>query len=114
MILEILQNNMWLRPVYFANTVARDGLLNLDAYFQFEGKAFRIVPKARETGPFGYVDEEVHSDRLSRFEFNKCDSPDIYFDEKIRRMFSNYMYCLTLFADIYIYFYYLDSSVWWL
>ena len=114
MILEILQNNRWLRPIYFANTVARDGLLNLDAYFQFEGKAFRIVPKARETGPFGYVDEEIHSDRLSRFEFNKWDSPDIYLDENIRRMLSNYRYGFTQLADRYIELEDPESAAWWL
>jgi len=102
MVLELLQNNLWLRPIYFANTVSRDGLLGLDNYFQFEGKAFRIVPKARETGPFGYVDTDVHADRLSKFQFTLWDSPDVYFDENIRRMLGNYRYGFTQLADAFI------------
>jgi hypothetical protein len=102
MVLELLQNNLWLRPIYFANTVSRDGLLGLDDYFQFEGKAFRIVPKARETGPFGYVDTDVHADRLSKFKFTLWDSPDVYFDENIRRMLGNYRYGFTQLADAFI------------
>lgn len=114
MILEILQNNMWLRPIYFANTVSRDGLLNLDNYFQFEGKTFRIVPKQRETGPFGFIDAEVHADRLSTFEFNNWNDPDVYFDENIRRMLSNYRYGFTQLADKYIELGDPESAAYWL
>lgn len=102
MILEILANNQWLRPVYFANTVARSGQIGLENYFQFEGKAFRIVPKRRDVGPFGYVDTEIHADRLSKFEFNNWDSPTAYFDENIRRMLGNYRYSFMQLADAYI------------
>ncbi len=103
MILEILKNNLWLRPVYFANTVSSTGQLDLQDYFQFEGKAFRLVPKKRESsGPFGYVDPDVHADRLSKFRFEKWDSPDVYFNENIRRMLGNYRYGFTQLADAYI------------
>ncbi|MFO7845509.1 MAG: DUF2723 domain-containing protein [Balneolaceae bacterium] len=102
-ILDMLRENQWLRPIYFANTVAGDGQLNLQDYFQFEGKAFRVVPKKREgTGQFGYINPEVHADRLSTFEFNQWNSPTVYFDENIRRMLSNYRYGFTQLADTYI------------
>ena len=102
MILEILRNNQWLRPVYFANTVSRDGQLGLENYFQFEGKTFRVVPKERQVGPFGFIDPEVHADRLTNFEFNNWDSPTVYFDENIRRMLTNYRYSFTQLADVYL------------
>jgi len=102
MVLELLQNNMWLRPIYFANTVSRTGQLGLDNFFQFEGKAFRIVPKNRPAGPFGYIDPEVHAERLSNFRFHKWNSPTVYFDENIRRMLGNYRYGFTQLADAYI------------
>ena len=101
MILEILRNNQWLRPVYFANTVSQTGQLGLENYFQFEGKAFRVVPKRRQAGLFGYVDPEVHADRLSKFRFYKWDDPTVYFDENIRRMLGNYRYGFTQLADAY-------------
>lgn len=102
MILHLLEKNLWLRPIYFANTVARSGQLGLEDYFQFEGKAFRIVPIKRQSGPFGYVDPEVHSDRLGKFEFNKWNSPTAYFDENVRRMLGNYRYGFMQLADAYI------------
>lgn len=114
LILEILRNNQWLRPVYFANTVSRDGQLGLENYFQFEGKVFRVVPKERQAGSFGYVDPEVHADRLSKFEFNKWDSPSVYFDENIRRMLGNYRYSFSQLADVYLTEGNTDQAAYWL
>lgn len=114
MILHLIENNMFLRPIYFANTVSRSGQLGLEDYFQFEGKAFRIVPKKRESGPFGYVDPEVHADRLSRFKFEKWNSPTVYFDENIRRMLGNYRYGFTQLADAYMELGDQESAAYWL
>ncbi|WP_245683932.1 glycosyltransferase family 117 protein [Rhodohalobacter halophilus] len=102
MILEILQQNQWLRPVYFANTVSRSGLLNMEPYFQFEGKAFRVVPIRRNVGPFGHVDPDVHASRLESFQFNNWNSPTVYFDQNVRRMLGNYRYGFTQLADAYM------------
>lgn len=102
MVLHLLENNLFLRPIYFANTVSRTGQLGLEDFFQFEGKAFRIVPKMRSAGPFGYVDPEVHASRISNFRFENWDSPTVYFDENIRRMLGNYRYGFTQLSDAYL------------
>lgn len=99
MVLELLSNSDWLRPVYFANTVSRDGQLRLQPYFQYEGKAFRVVPKRRSVGDFGHMDPEVHKDRLERFSFREWNNPNVYFDENIRRMITNYRYAFTQLTD---------------
>ena len=114
MIIHLLENNMWLRPIYFANTVSRDGQLGLENFFQFEGKAFRVVPKERPSGPFGYVDAEVHAERLSNFRFERWNSPTVYFDENIRRMLGNYRYGFTQLADAYIDKGDYESAAYWL
>lgn len=114
MIIHLLENNMFLRPIYFANTVSRSGQIGLEDYFQFEGKAFRIVPKRRATGPFGYVDPEVHAERLSRFRFKNWNSPTVYFDENIRRMLGNYRYGFTQLADAYMELGDEESAAYWL
>jgi len=102
MILHLLRNNRWLRPIYFANTVSSTGQLGLEDYFQFEGKAFRVVPKKREAGPFGYVDPDVHAQRLENFRFENWDSPTVYFDDHIRRMLGNYRYSFSQLADAFM------------
>ena len=114
MILELLQQNQWLRPIYFANTVSRSGLLNLEPYFQFEGKAFRVMPIRRQAGAFGHVDPEVHADRLGQFQFNNWNSPNVYFDENVRRMLGNYRYGFTQLADAYLERNDIESAAQWL
>src|SRR6056297_125278 len=113
-ILELLRQNQWVRPIYFANTVSRSGLLNLEPYFQFEGKAFRVMPKRRQVGAFGHVEPEVHADRLGQFQFHKWNSPDVYFDENIRRMLGNYRYGFTQLADAYLERGDTESAAYWL
>ncbi|MEX0638938.1 MAG: DUF2723 domain-containing protein, partial [Balneolaceae bacterium] len=102
MILEILRENRWLRPVYFANTVSPDGQLGLQPWFQFEGKAFRVVPKERQTDSFGHIDPDIHAQRLESFQFQEWNNLDTYFDENIRRMLTNYRQSFTQLTDLLI------------
>ena len=43
MVLRIIKDNNWNRPVYFAATVSPTSMLNLDDYFTMEGLAYRLV-----------------------------------------------------------------------
>lgn len=82
-----LQN--WKRPIYFAVTVAPDGQLGLQDYFQLEGQAYRIVP-IRHDEQLGRVVPGVTAEKLRLFRFTGLNDPDVYFDENIRRMVDNY------------------------
>nr|MBA3971948.1 hypothetical protein [Bacteroidota bacterium] len=44
MILDLLAQNNWKRPIYFAATAPADSYLNLAPYLQLEGFAYRLVP----------------------------------------------------------------------
>ena len=44
MVLDILANFAWERPIYFAITVGNDNFMGLDNYFKLEGLAYRFVP----------------------------------------------------------------------
>jgi len=79
----------WKRPVYFAVTVASDGRLDLENYFQLEGQALRIVP-IRHDEPLGRVELGVTPQRLQKFRFTNLSNPDVYYDANIRRMVDNY------------------------
>lgn len=114
-ILNILRNNRWLRPVYFANTVSPGSLMNLHNYFRFEGKAFRVVPQRHSrSGNFGWVDPSIHASRLEKFRFRQWNNPDAYFDENIRRMLGNYRYSITELASKYREAGMPDSASYWL
>ena len=44
---DIIQNNTWDRPIYFASTCSPDCYIGLDDYLRTEGLATRLVPQKR-------------------------------------------------------------------
>lgn len=113
-ILDILRTNRWLRPVYFANTVSTQSQLNLQPYFRFEGKAFRVVPERHNADSYGWLDPSIHAKRLEKFRFRKWNEPGNYFDENIRRMLGNYRFSITELASKYQELGQPDSARYWL
>lgn len=114
LILDIIRTNDWLRPVYFANTVSSSSQLGLQDYFRTEGKAYRVVPKKFEGGRDGYMNVDIMTDRLRKFQFREWNNPDVYFDENIRRMLSNYRFNFMSLAEEYRDLGQPDSAAYWL
>jgi hypothetical protein len=115
MILEILETNNWLRPVYFANTVSGQSQLNLQDYFRTEGKAYRVIPKKMEAQVgSGFIDTEIHARRFRDFSHRNWGDTDVYFDENIRRMMGNYRYNYLQLAEKFIIENQPDSALYWL
>lgn len=56
--MDILANNNWERPVYFATSMGSDGYFGLEDYFQYEGMAYRLVP-IKSTGKQGRIDSDI-------------------------------------------------------
>lgn len=103
LILDILKTNQWLRPIYFANTVSPNSRMNLQKYFRFEGKAFRVVPERHENaGRFGWINPEIMADKFRKFRLRGWNDPGTYLDENIRRMLENYRLGVTELARAYV------------
>ena len=93
LVLDILANFNWKRPVYFAITVGRDNYMGLEKYFQLEGLAYRLVPYsvASPDGQTGIVHTEKMYERLmNQFKWGGLNNPELYFDETNTRMVMNF------------------------
>ena len=93
MVLDILANFNWERPIYFAITVGRDNFMGLEKYFQLEGLAYRLVPYLANSpdGQTGVVHTEKMYERLVKnFEWGGFNNSDLYFDETNSRMVMNF------------------------
>ena len=93
LVLDILANFNWERPIYFAITVGKDNFMGLENYFQLEGLAYRLVPYSVKSpdGQTGVVHSEKMYDRLvNQFEWGGLNNPDLYFDETNTRMVMNF------------------------
>ncbi len=96
MVLDLIANNDWTRPIYFSVTVGNSpkSFFWLTDYFQLEGLAYRFVPVKNPT-PKGSVDfGKVHTDIMydnvmNKFAYGNMELPDVYLDETNRRLSYN-------------------------
>lgn len=87
MILEMLQNCNWIRPIYVAMTVGEENYLNLGENFVQEGLVNRITPFITNRGDAKRFDTEKSYDRMMhKFKFGGLDKPGLYLDETVMRM----------------------------
>lgn len=114
-VLDIIMQSKWKRPVYFAATTSDDGRLNLDDYLQMEGMAMRLVPKKSEQRNIEYINEPLLSKQLLQepesysktyqpgFKFRSLDDKSIFFDENHERLTQNYRNAFIRLAIYYLY-----------
>ena len=86
MILELLKENHWKRPIYFAVTVGDDYYLGLNDHFELTGLAYQILPVGvKGAGPGVNVDE-MYDNMMNKFKFGNIANPKVYLDENTARM----------------------------
>jgi len=93
MVLDMIANNNWERPIYFAITIGRDKYINLQDYFQLEGLAYRLVPiKTPSDGGLniGRVNTRLmYPNVMNTFKWGNMNDPKVYIDENNARMMMN-------------------------
>jgi hypothetical protein len=94
MVLDMIANNNWERPLYFAITIGREKYLNLQDYFQLEGLAYKLVPIKTPSDNNGINMGQVNSrvmyqNVMENFKWGNMEKPDVYIDENNSRMMMN-------------------------
>lgn len=98
MMLEIIAQNDWKRPIYFSTTLSNSNYLNLKEYMQQEGLAYRLLPVYYRGATQGVVNTDImfknmltKGDDKSTEDYpvgmfwRNLDKPGIYLDENYRR-----------------------------
>ena len=87
MMLEMLAQCNWTRPIYVAITVGSDNYMNLGDNFVQEGLASRITPfTTNVAGTKNFDSERVYTNMMTRFKYGGIDKKGIYLDETVMRM----------------------------
>ena len=86
MMLEMLANTNWERPMYMAITVGSENHLNLTNNFLQEGLAYRITPFDNAQLGRRLDSEKMYDNLMHKFKFGGIDNPNIYLDETVLRM----------------------------
>ncbi|MDR0713784.1 MAG: DUF2723 domain-containing protein [Bacteroidales bacterium] len=92
MVLDILANNNWERPVYFAITVPSDSYLNLSDYFQMDGLAYRLTPiKTPSSYETGRIDaDKLYDKMMNRFRWGNIGDSTVYLEENSIRLLTRF------------------------
>ena len=86
MMLEMLANANWERPIYMAITVGTDNQLNMREHFIQEGLTYRFTPFDTEALGATIDSEKMYDNLMNKFKFGGIDKPGIYIDENVMRM----------------------------
>ncbi len=86
MMLEMLANSNWERPIYMAITVGSENHLNLGDNFMQEGLAYRITPFNTTRLDARIDSEKMYDNLMNKYKFGGIENPDVYLDENVRRM----------------------------
>jgi hypothetical protein len=92
MLVDLIVNNNWERPIYFNNTSLATIGINLEDHVVMEGLTYRLLPVRKPN----YVREELvnaelaYENYMTKFAFRGMDDPNAYLDEEYRRFASNH------------------------
>lgn len=90
MIIDMIANNNWKRPIYFAVSVgySSKSFLYLDDYFQLEGLAYKLIPiktSRNGEGDIGRVAIDDMYKKVVNWDWKNFGNKNIYMDETNRR-----------------------------
>ncbi len=97
MMLELIANANWERPIYVATTVGQENYMNLGENFVQEGLANRITPfHTHDTDSRGnlipvegvttFDTEKIYDNVMNKYKYGNVSQEGIYLDETVTRM----------------------------
>ena len=86
MMLEMLSEANWERPIYIAVSVGSDNQLGMENHFIQEGLAYRFTPFDNAETGVSIDSEKMYDNLMNKFRYGGIDKPGIYIDENAMRM----------------------------
>ncbi|TKJ38384.1 membrane protein [candidate division LCP-89 bacterium B3_LCP] len=100
MIIDIIRENNWKRPIYFAVTVSNSNMIGLNDHLTMEGLAFQVNPeKGQRIDPDRLLENLL---TVYKEYYRNLDNPDIHYDENVHRLLQNYRSAYLQLATHYL------------
>ena len=104
-ILDMLANNNWERPMYFGTTVASETYHGLDKFFDLEGMMYRVIPANLPKSRWGLGSvnvNDMYDNLMQKYRFRGLNHPKIYIDENKYRIVASYRNMFSRLANALI------------
>ena len=92
MMLDIVYNNNWERPIYFTGgSFGDDDYLWMKDYLQLDGMVYKLIPVRtpipKDGSPLdmGHIDSDKMYDIVMKWDWGNSESPEIYHDPETRK-----------------------------
>ena len=85
MVIQIIKDLNFTRPIYFAVTVAPDNRIGLDSYLEMQGLVYELMP--HKVKPVNI--DMLHHNLLEKYQYRNLNNPDVYFNRNIQRLMQN-------------------------
>ncbi len=85
MVVQIIKDLNFARPVYFAVTVAPDNRIGLDPYLEMQGLVYELRP--HKVKPVNI--DMLHHNLMERYQYRNLNDPTVYFNNNIQRLMQN-------------------------
>ncbi len=93
MLIDLITNNNWKRPIYFNNTSLSSIGIDLSPYVVQEGNVYRLLPvrnpNAGNRGEYLVDTEKMYDNVMNKFAYRGLNDPDVYYDENYRNFVMN-------------------------
>ena len=90
MILDLIAESNWERPIYFNNTSLQSIGINLKQYVVQEGNAYRLLPVDSGNGRESVNANFMKHNLLNEFSYRELDNPSVYYNEDYRNFVLNH------------------------
>jgi len=87
LVLEIIRNNLWSRPIYFTSTMNNRNYLGTQKYLYLEGLAYRLLPIETDVAEDKLVNVnalQMYQNLTQKFKWGNLGSDSRYIDEATR------------------------------
>lgn len=108
LMLDIIANNNWERPIYFTGgSYGDDDFLWMKDYLQLDGVTYKLVPiltKVDRKNPFemGRIDTDLMYKNVTSWDWGNSEDPNIYHDPETRKNSITYRSNLARLVEVLI------------